>query len=45
MSYWAKTYGPGEAKAVAIDKNGDIIVAGEREEDAFVARLDGGREG
>ena len=41
MSYWAKTYGPGKAKAVAVDKNGDIIVAGEREEDAFVARLDG----
>ena len=40
MSYWAKTYGPGEAKAVAVDRNGDIIVVGERKGDAFVARLD-----
>ena len=40
MSYWAKTYGPGVAKAVALDKNGDIIVVGERGGDAFVARLD-----
>ena len=41
VSYWAKTYGPGKAKAVALDKNGDIIVAGEREGNAFVARLEG----
>ncbi|WP_048149655.1 protein kinase [Thermococcus sp. AM4] len=40
MSYWAKTYGPGEAKAVAVDMDGDIIVVGEREGDGFVARLD-----
>ncbi len=40
MPYWAKTYGPGVAKAVAVDKNGDIIVVGEREGDGFVARLD-----
>lgn len=40
MAYWAKTYGPGEAKAVAVDRDGDIIVVGEREGDGFVARLD-----
>ncbi|WP_010476899.1 pentapeptide repeat-containing protein [Thermococcus zilligii] len=43
MSYWAKTYGVGVANAVALAENGDIIVAGERGGDAFVARLD--REG
>ncbi|ACS33476.1 protein kinase domain-containing protein [Thermococcus gammatolerans] len=44
MPYWAKTYGPGVAKAVAVDKNGDIIVAGyvekDDKDDGFVARLD-----
>ncbi|WP_456423579.1 protein kinase domain-containing protein, partial [Thermococcus sp.] len=44
MAYWAKTYGPGEANAVAVDKNGDIIVAGyvekDDKKDGFVARLD-----
>ena len=44
MPYWAKTYGPGVAKAVAIDNNGDIIVAGyvkkDDKKDGFVARLD-----
>jgi len=40
MSYWAKTYGPGKANVVAVDRDGDIIVAGERKEDGFVARLD-----
>ncbi|MCA6212788.1 protein kinase [Thermococcus bergensis] len=40
MSYWAKTYGKGKAKGVAVDENGDIIVVGQKEKDAFVARLD-----
>ncbi|NJE31491.1 hypothetical protein E3E38_10600, partial [Thermococcus sp. 18S1] len=40
MAYWAKTYGPGKAKAVAVDRRGDIIVIGEIEGDGFVARLD-----
>ncbi len=40
MSYWAKTYGPGTANAVALAENGDIIVAGERKGNALLTRLD-----
>ncbi|ASJ03056.1 hypothetical protein A3L09_07205 [Thermococcus profundus] len=43
MSYWAKTYGEGEAHGVAVDKNGDIIIVGQtKDENAFVARLNKG---
>lgn len=44
MSYWVKTYGPGEGKRVVLDKNGDIIIAGYVDEgerrNGFVARFD-----
>ncbi len=40
MSYWAKIYGPGEAKASAVDREGNIIMVGEREGNGFIAKLD-----